>query len=90
MKTIQPDMNLDKQMTKAIAAVNLAILECNLDKSRYTIALINEMVRSVIDGQPRPWSEFQPRIDEEFNWHGVQSDTLMTKYRGDTLDAMRP
>lgn len=36
-------------------------------KARYIINLVNEMVDSAAQGIPRPWSEFSPRIDEEFS-----------------------
>lgn len=68
MKTITPDMRLDKQVIKGIVAVNMAIDQNNLKKASYTIHLIQQMVDSAtLNGQPRPWSEFSPLIAKEFD-----------------------
>lgn len=86
MKTIEPNMKLDRQVRKANAMVlreldALVLLASKTNgyrgdmetiinmarKSCYTINLVNEMVQSACNGQPRPWSEFSPMIDEEFS-----------------------
>lgn len=67
MKTIQPDMKLDKQVQKGIAAVNAALDQGNLQKASYTIGLIQKMVDGAVAGQPQPWSQFAPMIAEEFD-----------------------
>lgn len=87
MKTVTPDMKLDKQVRKGL---NVALLEINniigglkqatengdadfsegilrLEKARYALNLVDQMVTSASNGQPRPWSEFSPMIDEEFD-----------------------
>jgi hypothetical protein len=67
MKTITPDMKLDKQVQKGIAAVNHALDDGNLRKACYTIGVIKLMVDMFQDNQPTPWSQLSPMIDEEFN-----------------------
>lgn len=66
VKNVQPDMNTAKQKRKAVAEIEGYILAGELEKAYYAMHLLNQMLDSIESGQPRPWSEFQPMLVEEF------------------------
>ena len=47
--------------------IGISINIKKIQKARYSMDLINEMIKSACNGQPRPWSEFSPMIDEAFS-----------------------
>ena len=79
MKNIQLDMNQVKQVRKAIAAIDLCLLEAqrpgatmvmrerSVKKARYTMVCLEDMVDNIGKGQPNPWSDYEPMISEEFD-----------------------
>lgn len=67
VKSIQPDMNRQKQIRKAVAEINGYLSEKALDKAAFGLHLLNQMLDSIDNGAPRPWSEFQPMLVEEFS-----------------------
>ena len=69
MKNIQPDMDLERQVRKGCARVNLALDQTppDVDKASYAAGLVAKMIEGAVYGQPQPWSQFAPMIDEEFD-----------------------
>jgi hypothetical protein len=67
VKNIQPDMNTAKQKRKAIAVIEQCLSENDWDKAFYALVLFNDMLDSIDQGTPRPWSEFLPMLEEEFS-----------------------
>jgi hypothetical protein len=67
MKNIQPDLSRKKQIHKAIADISFYLGAMALDKAAYALGLLNKMLDSFDRGQPEPWSNYQPMIEEEFS-----------------------
>jgi hypothetical protein len=67
MLNMQPDMNVDKQIRKGQTQRTAAFDAGDYAKARYIDHCIGLMRKSIEQGKPRPWSEFQPMIDEEFS-----------------------
>lgn len=67
MKNIQPDMNVAKQFRKANVQMDAAMQAGQPEKASYIADLISMMSESIDKGELRPWSEFSPMIDEEFD-----------------------
>ncbi|WP_207547387.1 hypothetical protein [Mycobacteroides saopaulense] len=62
---MEPDMNLPKQVRKAAADALEAINAGEVDKARYILSLLTEMV-SEPQSRWQPWSYYSPRILEEY------------------------
>jgi hypothetical protein len=63
MKTITPDMNIARQTRKADAAIAAATSDW---ERRYIEHVKGMFIASIEAGEPRPWSEFSPMIEEEW------------------------
>lgn len=67
MKTIDPNMNVDKQYREAFTVRERAVATGDIEKSSYIDHLIWLMACTINEGLPQPWSQFSPMIDEEFH-----------------------
>lgn len=67
MRTVDPNMNTDKQFREAFKVRERAVATGDIQKSTYIDYLIWLMAHSIACGTPRPWSEFEPMLDEEFH-----------------------
>lgn len=69
MKNIQPDMDLERQVRKGCATVNLALDETppNIQKACLAAHFTAQMIEWALVGYPQPWSQFKPMIDEEYD-----------------------
>ncbi|QGJ90087.1 hypothetical protein HWC80_gp047 [Mycobacterium phage Indlulamithi] len=66
MKTIDPNMNADKQYREAFMLRHRAVAIGDIEMSRYIDDLIWMMACSIAEGLPQPWSQFYPMFQEEF------------------------
>lgn len=67
MKNIQPDMDFGKQTRKATNFVLRHLQAGDDQKACYAMHLMNQMLDSIKQGQPQPWSHFLPMFNEEFD-----------------------
>jgi hypothetical protein len=63
---IEPTMNVNRQTRMAVRAITIQLEAQELERACYLMDLLNEMLDTVNAGQPRPWSWFFPRYEEEF------------------------
>ena len=60
-------MNSARQQRKAVHEIVLYLQTGQTEKACYAIGLLNQMLDSIDNGKPRPWSEFKPMLEEEFS-----------------------
>jgi hypothetical protein len=67
MITVEPNMNVFKQIEKGLDVMNRALAAGDTARASYAAGLIVAMVEGAHAGRPQPWSWWAPRIDEEFS-----------------------
>lgn len=67
MLNIQPDMKSTKQTRRAISEICGYLADGQAEKACYAMDMLNEMLDTINIGKPQPWSNFQPRLLEEFS-----------------------
>ena len=64
---VEPGMNLPKQLRKIDQAIEDRRRAGDHEKADYLTGLRAEMAADAEAGEPRPWSWYQPRVEEEFS-----------------------
>jgi hypothetical protein len=72
-------MNQLKQIRLAISEIDRSLLDAQIPShtpaqtiwfvrcARYQLNLLEQLVVSISEGQPQPWSNFKPMVVEEFS-----------------------
>jgi hypothetical protein len=60
-------INVNRQTRRAIRSIIVYLEAGEPEKACFLMDLLNEMLDTVQAGNPKPWSWFVPRFDEEFS-----------------------
>jgi hypothetical protein len=61
----KPDMDMMKQVRKALADIRESMMNVNTAQAIYQLDLLRKMIDTPPNRQ-QPWSHYQPLTDEEF------------------------